>query len=470
MTAVVPTDSGALEALNRAVERASGTQAVPGNKVELLIDGPMYFAAMHSRLAAAEHRIHLENYIIHDDVTGHAFAKALIEKARAGVKVRLLYDWLGSWGTGRKYWHALREAGVEVMTFSPPAIRDPLLLGSRDHRKVFVVDGAYAVTGGLCIGDEWVGDPEKGTLPWRDTGVSIDGPAARLLDVAFERAWCFAGAPPIPEGEVPGEVPACGETAVRVVATEPGRERAYRTIDLLLGVSASKIWVTEAYLAAPQRLYQAFMDAARDGVDVRLLLPGTSDIRVVRNMTRVGYRGLLKAGVRIWEWQGPMLHAKTIVADGRWVRVGSSNLNASSLMANWEVDVFIDDVALAQELEHQYMADLAQASEVIPKPRRIPKIFGREVPPALARQRPSKGAPPAHRRTFRERRRQAIVTAGGLVRGARAALFGPIAVVLLVAAVLFVIFPVPAAYVAASLATLTAAALIVRALGHRGRT
>lgn len=470
MTSRTLDDAGAWEALNRAVERASGTQVVPGNRVELLIDGPDYFAAMHARLAAAEHRIHLENYIIHGDATGQAFADALIAKAQAGVKVRLLYDWLGSWGTSRRFWHALREAGVEVRTFSPPAVRDPLLLGSRDHRKVFVVDGAYAVTGGLCIGDEWVGDPAKGRLPWRDTGVSIDGPAARLLDVAFERAWCFAGAPPIPDGEVPGDIAVMGNTTVRVVATEPGRERAYRTIDLLLGISASKIWVTEAYLAAPQRLYQAFIDAAKDGVDVRLLLPGSSDIRVVRNLTRVGYRGLLKAGVRIFEWQGPMLHAKTIVADGRWVRVGSSNLNASSLLANWEVDVFIDDQALAQALEQQFVADLALASEVVPKPRRIPRLFGREIPPALSRERASRAEQLHHVRTFRERRRQAIVTAGGLVRGARAALFGPLALVLLVAAALFIIFPVPAAYTAAGLGTLTAAALIVRALGHRGRT
>ena len=470
MTSDTPSGPDAAEALARAVERASGTQAVPGNRVELLIDGPANFAVMHAQLATATTRIHLENYIIHGDATGQGFADALMAKARAGVKVRILYDWLGSWSTSRRFWRQLRHAGVEVRAFGPPSWRDPLLLASRDHRKVFVVDGARGVTGGLCIGDEWIGNPAKGRLPWRDTGISIEGPAARLLDVAFERAWRFAGGDAIPQDEVDGNVPEAGDTTVRVVATEPGRERAYRTIDLLLGVSASKIWVTEAYLAAPQRLYQAFIDAARDGVDVRVLMPGSSDIRMVRNLSRVGYRGLLKAGVRLWEWQGPMLHAKSIVADGRWVRVGSSNMNASSLLANWELDVFIDDKPLAQGLEQQFIADLALASEVVPRPRRIPTLFGRQIPPALDRQIAPRGHQIQHVRTFRERRRQAIVTAGGLVRGARAALFGPFALVLLAAAALFLLFPVPAAYSAAALASLSAAALIVRALGHRGRT
>ncbi|MES2304917.1 MAG: phospholipase D-like domain-containing protein [Gemmatimonadota bacterium] len=470
MTAILAEGESSGEALNRAVGRASGTHSIAGNRVEMLIDGAANYAVMHAQIASATTRIHLENYIIHADATGQAFADALMARAREGIKVRVLYDWLGCAGTPRRFWRELREAGAEVCAFGPPSWRDPLLLASRDHRKVFVVDGCRGVTGGLCIGDEWIGNPEKGIQPWRDTGVSIEGPAARLLDAAFESAWKFAGGSAIPSDEINGNVPPMGDIAVRVVATEPGRERAYRTIDLLLGVSASKVWVTEAYLAAPQRLYQAFIDAARDGADVRILLPGASDIRMVRNLTRVGYRGLLKAGVRLYEWQGPMLHAKTIVADGRWVRVGSSNMNASSLLANWELDVFIEDPALAKEMEKQFHEDLTLASEVVRRPRRIATLFGREIPPALAHEKRPVHGHPTHQRTFRERRRQAIVTAGGLIRGARATLFGPLALVLLAAAALFVLFPVPAAYVAAGLATLTAAALIVRALGHRGRT
>jgi phosphatidylserine/phosphatidylglycerophosphate/cardiolipin synthase-like enzyme len=237
----------------------------------------------------------------------------------------------------------------------------------------------------------------------------------------------------------------------------------------MLGVSAARIWVTEAYLSAPQRMYQAFKDAARDGADVRLLLPGSSDIRAVRNLSRVGYRGLLRAGVRIWEWNGPMLHAKTMVADSRWVRIGSSNLNPSSLLANWEIDVFVYGEALAHEMERQFLKDLSQSSEVLLRPRRIPTVMGRKVFPALSRQAPADTTQAPHSRSFRERRVRAIVLLGSIVQGARAAIFGPLALILLVSAVLFAVFPKPMAWTSSLLAAAAGVALLVRALGHRSR-
>ncbi len=460
----------ARNALQRAFGRAGGSPVLTGNQVDLLIDGPATYAAMYRLIEQAQHRIHLENYIIHADDCGEGFAVRLIERARAGVIVRVLYDWVGSFGTPHTFWRRLREAGVDVRGFGPFSMRDPLLIFARDHRKLLVVDGQHAVTGGLCIGNEWVGDPAQHRLPWRDTGVAVDGPAARALDRAFCRAWSFnGGQPPDDEDEVGDAASPAGTTDVRVVATEPGRERGARTIELLLGVSAQRIWVTEAYLAAPQRLYQAFKDAARDGVDVRLLLPGSSDIRAVRNLSRFGYRGLLRSGVRIWEWNGPMLHAKTIVADGHVVRIGSSNLNPSSLLANWELDVFVYDDALAEQMEQQYLADLAGSSEVLLRPRRIPKVMGRDVFPALARQAPEKRLDQKHVRSLRERRTQAIILVGGILEGARAAVFGPLALILLVTAVLFAVFPLPMAWVSAVLAATAGAALLVRAVGHRIR-
>lgn len=464
-----PIRANAPPPLMRAADRASGAQAIPGNRVELLFDGPDTYAAMHARIAAARTRIHLENYIIHDDATGCGFADALAAKARAGVAVRVLYDWLGCIGTSRSFWRKLRESGVEVRAFGPPRFKDPLLLIARDHRKVLIVDGESVVTGGLCIGDEWVGDPAKNRQPWRDSAVAVDGPAGRAFDATFARAWTFAGGPPPDDAaELPHDVAAVGEVAVRVVATEPGRERNGRTIDLLLGISAERIWITEAYLAAPPRIYQALLDAARDGVDVRLLLPGASDILMVRNLSRVGYRGLLRAGVRIWEWYGPMLHAKTMVVDGRWLRVGSSNLNTSSLLSNWELDVFIDDEELATRLEHRFLQDLAHAGEVVRRARRLPARLAEAVPPALEAKRPVGDHPlPRHVPTPRERRRRAWVTAASLAKGARAAVFGPLAVLTLLAALVFVLFPVAAAYVAAALSVALGSALVVRALGHR---
>jgi cardiolipin synthase len=462
----------ALAALQRAFSRAAGSAVVPGNRVELLIDGPATYAEMFAQIEDAEHRIHLENYIIHGDSCGEAFADRLIERARAGVTVRVMYDWIGSIFTTGRFWRRLRDAGIDVRAFGRLRGADPLLIFARDHRKVLVVDGKHAVTGGLCIGNEWVGDPSKHRQPWRDTAIALHGAAAAELDTAFTRAWIFngGGAPDDTAELGEGGAAPVGEVDVRVVATEPGRERGFRSIDLLLGVSASRIWVTEAYLSAPQRMYQAFKDAARDGADVRLLLPGSSDIRAVRNLSRVGYRGLLRAGVRIWEWGGPMLHAKTIVADGRWVRVGSSNLNPSSLLANWEIDVFAYGETLAHQMERQFLTDLAASSEVLLRARRIPTVMGREVFPALARQAPVAAAQGRHSRSFRERRIRAIVLLGSVIQGARAAIFGPLALALLVAAVLFAIFPRPMAWTASALSAAFGAAMLVRAVGHRTRS
>jgi cardiolipin synthase len=461
----------ALGALQRAFSRAAGSAVTPGNRVELLIDGPATYAAMFALIEGAQHRIHLENYIIRSDSCGREFADRLIERARAGITVRVMYDWLGSISTSRRFWRSLRNAGVDVRAFGMFRATDPLLVFARDHRKVLVVDGAQAVTGGLCIGREWVGDAARHRQPWRDTAIALQGPAAAELDAAFTRSWTFNGGR-VPDDpiELDGSLPVpCGPLDVRVVATEPGRERGFRTIDLLLGVSASRIWVTEAYLSAPPRMYQAFKDAARDGADVRLLLPGSSDLSVVRNLSRVGYRGLLRAGVRIWEWGGPMLHAKTIVADGRWVRVGSSNLNPSSLLANWEIDVFAYGERLAQQMEQQFLADLAASSEVLLRVRRIPTFMGREVYPALARQAPADFRSRLHSRTFRERRIRAIVLLGSMIQGARAAIFGPLALILLASAVLFAVFPKPMAWTASVLAATFGVATLVRALGHRAR-
>ena len=455
--------------LPRALDRAAGIQAIPGNDVTILIDGHETYAAMHAQIAAATHRIHFENYIIHDDAVGMGFAEALIAKAKAGVVVRVLYDWAGSFSTSSRFWRMLRDGGVDVRAFGPPRLADPLVFFARDHRKLLVVDGRMGVTGGLCIGEEWIGNPAKSRLPWRDTAVAVVGPAARALDSAFVRAWTFAGGqPPAETAEIDSDVEPAGETVVRVVATEPGRERAYRTIDLLLGVSGERIWVTEAYLSAPQRMFQAFQDAARDGADVRLLLPGSSDIPMVRNLSRVGYRPLLRAGVRIWEWAGPMLHAKTIVADGRYSRIGSSNLNASSLLANWELDIFIDDEQLGEAMEHQFRADLTQAREILLQPRRVPALFGRAVPPRLALG-PKVAGGARHLPGPWERVRGAAVIAGGLATGARAAVFGPLALLLLAMAALYLLFPYSAALVSALVSALVGSALAVRALSHRAR-
>ena len=346
--------------VQRALRRAGEAPLVYGNAASLLVDGTQAYPAMLERIAAAESRVHLENYIFRDDAVGHRFAEALAERARAGVEVRVLYDWFGSFRTSRGFWDALRRPGCAVLPFGPPALRRPGRLLRRDHRKLLVVDGRPAVIGGLCIGIEWEGEADAPC--WRDTAVLLEGPVARELDRAFVRMWRRAG------GHAPGPLPVitapCGDVAVRVVDGPPAHARAYRLYQMLAAIAERTLYVTGAYPLAPVTLRRALGAAARAGVDVRLLAPGRSDVPILNQAARAHYASLLRAGVRIYEWTGPMLHAKSVVADGRLAVVGSSNLNPFSFTGNFELDVEIQDLALAGALERQFLDDLQSAREV----------------------------------------------------------------------------------------------------------
>ncbi|MGE0439748.1 MAG: phosphatidylserine/phosphatidylglycerophosphate/cardiolipin synthase family protein [Gemmatimonadales bacterium] len=429
----------AQDAVERAIDRAAGSRPIPGNRVELLFDGPAAFEQMLDLLARAERWIHFDNYIFRDDRTGRRFAEALMARAQAGVRVRLSVDWLGSYGTRRRLWRDLVHAGVAVHRFNRPALFDLPSVLSRNHRKLVVADGCRAVLGGICIGDEWAGDPVAGRLPWRDTAVLVEGPAAGALDRAFATTWAESGEA-LPPDELAGDVPAAGTASVRVLAGEPARERAYRVSELLLASAGQRVWVTDAYLVAPRRLFRYLLDAAAEGVDVRLLVPGSSDIALVRNLTRIGYRDLLAAGVRIFEWAGPMLHAKTVVADGRWVRIGSSNLNHSSLVANYELDVLVEDEELGARMEAQYRRDLDESAEVSTRPSRMPARLRQALPPVLRIQAPETSVA-RHRQGLRERRGRSVLAVRTLVAGARVAVFGPLAAGLAAIGVLFFILP-----------------------------
>jgi cardiolipin synthase len=349
----------------RAMVRAADAGQVRGNTARLLIDGPAAFGSWLRAIAAAERWVHLENYIVRDDRTGREFRDLLCEKARQGVPVRLLYDWLGCWATPRRFWKPLREAGVEVRAFAPPSLHDPLAFLRRDHRKVVAVDGDYASVTGMCIGDEWAGDPERGVAPWRDTGVEFRGPVAAVIDRAFARTWAVAGGR-LDAGEVPDpeRVERPGDVSVRVVEGEPARSRIYRMLQLVAVGVEQRLWITDPYFVLPPSLAEALASAARDGVDVRVIVPAFNNWPVVGGMSRAGYRPLLEAGVRLFEWEGPMIHAKTAVADGVWSRVGSSNMNLASFMGNWEIDVAVLDRGFAAEMEDLFLRDLEASVEI----------------------------------------------------------------------------------------------------------
>lgn len=376
----------------RAMVRASDASLIRGNSAHLLVDGPMGFDAWLAAIEGARKWIHLENYIVRDDRTGRRFREALAERAREGIRVRVLYDGLGCWATPGSFWRPLRDAGADVRAFAPLSLRDPLNVLRRDHRKVVAVDGHYASVAGMCIGDEWAGNADAGIPPWRDTGVEIRGPAAAVIDRAFTRTWSAAG-DPLPLDEIPDPelIERAGDVSIRVVEGEPGRSRIYRLSQFVAVGVESQLWITDPYFIAPPAMTEALASAARDGVDVRILVPAYNNWPIVGGMSRAGYRPLLEAGVRFFEWEGPMIHAKTSVADGIWSRVGSSNLNLASLLGNWELDVAILDRTVAGEMEALFLRDMSSSIEVsLRRDRRKVEASGRFVQrqPVLERESP----------------------------------------------------------------------------------
>ena len=352
--------------MDRALARTSDAPLRRGNHLSLLKNGPNTFDEWLGAISRAEHWVHLDNYIFRADGVGQRFAEALVAKAASGVRVRVLHDWFGCLDVPRSFWQRMRGAGVEIRAVNPPTLGAPLGVIRRDHRKLLAVDGVYASTGGVCIADGWlVTSPETG-LPYRDTAVSLRGPAVADVERAFAGVWDACG-DPLPDDERPraGRIPAAGDEAVRVVVQEPRKLRTLRMLELLTAGVERRLWVTDAYFLSIPILTQALMSTARDGVDVRVLVPATNDLPWIGMLSRTGYRQFLEAGVRIFEYGGPMIHAKTIVADGWWSKVGSTNLNFSSLMANWEIDLVAEDVGFASKMERLFEEDLADAREVL---------------------------------------------------------------------------------------------------------
>ncbi len=387
MTVITPRSVSLRAFAAQQLSRAAGAPLIEGNLVRVLRDAAENYPAWMEAINAAERLIYFECYIISDDETGRSFAEALAAKARAGVKVRLLYDWVGCWReSGSRFYRGLREAGVEIRCYNPPRLDSPFGWLSRDHRKMLAVDGRIGFVTGLCLSARWEGDPSKGIDPWRDTGVQLEGPALADLESAFAEVWAATGEP-IPPGEFtpPESMEPRGHVALRVIPTAPATTAVYRLDLVMASIARRTLWLTDAYFVGIPPYVQALCQASRDGVDVRLLVPGGSDVPLVSPLSRTGYRPLLEAGVRVFEWNGTMLHAKTAVVDGLWARVGSTNLNLQSWLGNYELDVAIEDADFAQQMETIYVEDLSQATEIVLSNRsRVRQIAHPDVP----RQRP----------------------------------------------------------------------------------
>jgi len=351
--------------LNRMMTRVGAAPLRLNNALALLRNGPATYADWLAAIGQARRWVHLENYIFKNDTVGQRFAEALIERAAAGVQVRVLYDWFGSLDVPKSFWQKLRQAGVDVRAANPILDGAPLDVIQRDHRKLVAIDGVYASVGGVCIAEPWLARSPVTGLPYRDTAVRVCGPAVADFERSFAAVWQNAG-PPLPLVEQPavGAGAAAGDIAVRVIAQEPGRMLMLRLLQVILADAERRIWIADAYFLALPILRETLMTAARDGVDVRILLPATNDVAVVGLLSRYGYRPLLESGVRIWEYVGLMMHAKTTVVDGWWSRIGSTNMNITGLLTNWELDLVAEDRRFGAAMETMYEEDLTHAREI----------------------------------------------------------------------------------------------------------
>jgi cardiolipin synthase len=458
---------------DQAFSRAAGAPLVEGNSVRVLRDARENYPAWLEAIAGAREHVHLEMYIIHEDTVGERFADALLESAARGVRVRVIHDWLGALGkTSGAFWARLRAGGVDVRCYNPPRLDVPFGWLSRDHRKMLAIDGDTGFVTGLCIGRMWAGIPERDLAPWRDTGIVVRGPAVADIERAFADIWAMLG-PPIPEEELPtrAAIAPQGTVNLRIIASEPAVAGVLRVDQLVTALARQRVWLTDAYYAGTALYVEALRAAAQQGVDVRLLVPGATDLPLLRPLSRAGYRPLLEAGVRVFEWNGTMLHAKTAVADGAWARVGSTNLNIASWLGNCELDVAIEDANVAQEMEAMYLEDLHNATEIVLDARRRVRAPG-AARPAPLRSRSGRGSAGraaagavrignALGAAFTNRRELEPVEGRMMAMGGAA---------LLAAAILFLLFPALLVYPAVILLGWIALALLYRGYTLRRKT
>ena len=351
------------------VESAARFLNIPllrGGAAEILQNGDRFFPAILEAIRSAKDSINFEVYIFDSDATGRAFIDAFKERARAGVEVRLLLDWFGSIRLKRAHRRELRDAGVKLEFFRPLALRNLVRMYRRAHRRAIVIDGEIGFTGGAAVSDKWQGDtrtPEE----WRDSMTRVTGPLVAGIQSAFAANWVYccgeiiAGPRFYPPNDDAG--PACGLSVV----SSPSD--AQQPIRLLLWVSfinaQRRLWIVNSYFIPDRHLRKAAQDRARAGVDVRILVPGDhTDALPVQYAGRAFYEELLEAGIRIFEYQASMMHAKTVVVDDAWSLVGSANMDERSMEINEENLLGIANHDLAKSIAEGIDRDLERSKEI----------------------------------------------------------------------------------------------------------
>ena len=340
--------------------------AVKDNRVRLLVDGAHTYTALEEMILSARHHVHVLFYIWQRDATGRYFRDMLVQKAREGVKVRVLLDAMGAGGAAGRFMNPLREAGGEVAVFMPTRyLRRSLSLNFRNHRKIVVVDGRLGYTGGLNIGDEYVSE-------WRDMALRLEGPVVGQLQEVFLDDWYFAtgdncadptyfeGAADLPE-EIPGLPATC---AILAGGPDTLDNPTLDTFFMAITMSRERVWITTPYLAPSQDVLTALRTAVFRGVDVRLLVPRRSDSLFVQLAGRSFYPALLRAGVRVYEYLPAVLHGKTWIFDQEHLAIGSANLDNRSFKLNFEITCFLRGAEVTGEMAALYTKDLAHSEEI----------------------------------------------------------------------------------------------------------
>ncbi len=358
-----PDQLGHLAPLARLATQMTGVPLTSGNLLEHLPDTNRSLEKIEEMIRAARHWIHIEFYVWRHDRAGHRIQKVLIEKAREGLDVRLLYDGFGSVFLGRRFLKAIENAGVKTAPFTPGLRIWPIgTLHLRNHRKIVVADGTLGFTGGMNIGDEYI-HPTKSFGKWRDTQLLVRGPAVLQLQQVFAQDWYYATGEALtgdryyPAPERPGHVPC------QVVADGPDNDVDIFSCLLIaaLGLAQERVTITTPYFVPPDALAVALQTAARRGVEVRMMIADRGNYLWTKMAGRSYYQRLLAAGVEILEYQAGLYHAKTIAIDGEWSLVGTPNCDYRSLFLNFEVAVSSFDRTLAGELEEQFRRDAQQA-------------------------------------------------------------------------------------------------------------
>ena len=372
--------SGKTDVLERhlAFEQAiSGSPLVTGNKVSLLENGAETYRAMFAAIEGATHNINLETYIFDGDQIGNEFANALIAKQQQGVQVNVIYDGFGSVLTPRSFFNRMRSNGIRLVEFDPI---NPFAAGfhwaplHRDHRKLMVVDGAYVITGGINISGVYSSgviaskkkNPSVDVLKtWRDTDVQVEGPVVSEYQELFVANWLEQGGPPLGFSDYFPALDAKGDQIVRVLGSVPQEfSTIYVTLISAIRNAETNIYITDAYFAPDSQMLEALQGAARRGVDVRLLFPGHTNEPLIQPAARSHFSELLDAGVKIYLWQGEMLHAKTATIDGVWSTVGSSNLDWWSIARNDEINTVVLSVRFGQQMNASFMRDLENSQQL----------------------------------------------------------------------------------------------------------